>query len=93
MTSAATEFSAQGLELDFPIVCWGDDLTWDGQAWRSPLTRSRARDPHRLRINSYRVLLTRGRDGFVVFVPRDSSCAAAFEVLVKCGLREINLHA
>ena len=90
MTSVATEFSAQGLELDFPIVCWGDDLAWDGQAWRTPpQTRSRARDPHRLRINSYRVLLTRGRDGFVVFVPDEASCAGAFEVLTGCGLREI----
>ena len=28
-----------------------------------------ARDPHNLRLNSYRVLLTRGRDGSVLFVP------------------------
>ena len=27
------------------------------------------RDPFRLRLNAYRVLLTRGRDGAVIFVP------------------------
>jgi Uncharacterized conserved protein (DUF2075). len=27
------------------------------------------RDPFQLRVNAYRVLLTRGRDGAVIFVP------------------------
>jgi len=27
------------------------------------------RDPHQLRLNSYRVLLTRGREASVIFVP------------------------
>ena len=27
------------------------------------------RDPYQLRVNAYRVLLTRGRDGAVIFVP------------------------
>jgi DUF2075 family protein len=66
----ATEFACQGLELDFPIVAWGNDLTWSGSHWTSPpQPRSQAHDPHKLRVNSYRVLLSRGRDGFVVFVP------------------------
>ena len=69
LRDVATEFSCQGLELDFPIVCWGDDFVWDG-IWKSPpAKRSKAKDPHRLRVNSYRVLFTRGRDGFIVFVP------------------------
>lgn len=70
LNSAATEFQCQGLELDLPIVGWGADLRWDGRAWQSsPQRRSHARDPHKLRLNSYRVLLTRGRDGSVLFVP------------------------
>src|SRR5262249_28969756 len=32
----ATEFACQGLELDFPIVGWGGDLTRTGSHWRSP---------------------------------------------------------
>jgi DUF2075 family protein len=70
LRDVATEFSCQGLELDFPIVCWGSDFTWDG-AWKSPpAKRSNAKDPRQLRMNSYRVSLTRGRDGFIVFVPK-----------------------
>ena len=34
-----------------------------------PQKRSQARDPHKLRLNSYRVLLTRGRDGSTIYVP------------------------
>jgi hypothetical protein len=64
-----TEFQCQGLELDLPIICWGDDLRWQQQTWRSYARTARARDSHQLRLNSYRVLLTRGRDGFVVYVP------------------------
>src|SRR5262249_2241063 len=32
----ATEFACQGLELDFPIIAWGGDLTWNGNQWQSP---------------------------------------------------------
>jgi hypothetical protein len=70
LDSAATEFQCQGLELDLPIVGWGVDLHWNGQTWQSPpQRRSQAHDPHLLRLNSYRVLLTRGRDGAVLYVP------------------------
>jgi DUF2075 family protein len=70
LDSAATEFQCQGLELDLPIVGWGVDLHWNGRSWQSPpQRRSQARDPHLLRLNSYRVLLTRGRDGVVLYVP------------------------
>jgi DUF2075 family protein len=31
LREVATEFSCQGLELDFPLVAWGDDLKWDGE--------------------------------------------------------------
>ena len=41
-----------------------------GESWQSPpQRRSQAHDPHKLRLNSYRVLLTRGRDGVVLYVP------------------------
>jgi len=70
LDSAATEFQCQGLELDLPIVGWGMDLHWNGRNWQSPpQRRSQAHDPHKLRLNSYRVLLTRGRDGLVLYVP------------------------
>lgn len=69
---AVTEFGCQGLELDLPVVCWGPDLTWSGSDWIVREGRTRhVIDPHRLRENAYRVLLTRGRDGVCIFVPRE----------------------
>ena len=86
LDSVATEFACQGLELDFPIVAWGDDLTWNGVAWASrPGGRSKAKNPHQLRLNSYRVLLTRGRDGMVIFVPAGKEMDASYEALVTAG--------
>jgi hypothetical protein len=69
LAQPATEFQCQGLELDMPLICWGDDLGWADGAWRSFRRTMKARDSHQLRLNSYRVLLTRGRDGILIFVP------------------------
>ncbi len=87
LTSAATEFQCQGLELDLPIVGWGADLHWAGRGWQSPpQKRSQARDPHLLRLNSYRVLLTRGRDGSVLYVPDgEPQFDADYEALKSAG--------
>jgi DUF2075 family protein len=90
LRDVATEFSCKGLELDFPIVCWGDDFVWSGE-WKSPAAkRSKANDPHRLRVNSYRVLLTRGRDGFFIFVPKEVGMETTYAALVGAGVREIS---
>ena len=35
----ATEFDAQGLELDFGILCWGTDLIREGGAWSDRFSR------------------------------------------------------
>jgi hypothetical protein len=73
LESVSTEFGCQGLELDFPIVAWGDDLTWGPNGFESRPAKSKGKfqlkNPHQLRINAYRVLLTRGRDGLCIFVP------------------------
>lgn len=70
LSQPVTEFQCQGLELDMPIVCWGDDLGWEGD-WVSYRRTTAARDSHQLRLNSYRVLLSRGRDGQIIYVPRN----------------------
>lgn len=69
-----TEFGAQGLELDAVLLAWGTDLIREGGQWSTRKARgykkgSRVKNAHQLRLNAYRVLLTRGRDGTVVFVP------------------------
>ncbi|WP_338452547.1 DNA/RNA helicase domain-containing protein [Niallia oryzisoli] len=63
---AATEFQVQGLELDMAIVYWGEDLQWTNTGWKSSQLKHDAEDPHQLKLNAYRVLLTRGRDGVVI---------------------------
>ena len=92
LRDVATEFSCQGLELDFPIICWGDDFVWDG-FWKSPpAKRSKAKNPHRLRVNSYRVLLTRGRDGFIIFIPLEIGMQSTYEALKMGGVKEICIN-
>ena len=90
MDDVATPFECQGLEMDFPIVCWGDDLWWDGVKWtiRDP-RRSQERDPYRLRVNGYRVLMTRGRDGMVIFVPPINLLEQTYDFLLGAGCQQL----
>jgi DUF2075 family protein len=87
---AATEFSCQGLELDFPLVGWGKDLSWKDECWyMKPSPRSKAKAPYTLRLNSYRVLLTRGRDGMIIFVPSLEFLDETYEALTRAGAIEL----
>jgi len=73
---AMTEFSCQGLEIDFAGVCWGGDLLRTPSGWNhlsfkgSKWTKVRDETKQRYLINKYRVLMTRGREGMVIWVPR-----------------------
>jgi len=75
MEDAATEFQVQGLELDWTCVSWDGDLRFDGLGWRYHDFRgsrwcniANADNRNYLR-NAYRVLLTRARQGMVLFIP------------------------
>ena len=85
-----TEFSCQGLEVDLPILCWGPDMIWNGNAWNlyRPMQSADSND-NRYRVNSYRVLLTRGRDGLLVFVPPESKLFPIYDLLRRVGLEEL----
>lgn len=82
LTHCVTEFGAQGLELDAVLLAWGTDFIRalrpnGGEEWTDEYAKrhqrgSHVKDPHRLRVNAYRVLLTRGRDATIMFVPQDS---------------------
>lgn len=63
---AATEFQVQGLELDMAIVYWGEDLQWKDNTWEIDYPKKGAKDPYQMKLNAYRVLLTRGRDGVII---------------------------
>lgn len=86
-----TEFGCQGLELDLPIVCWGEDMRWTGTFWELTPIRRRVRqeDPQQLLRNAYRVLLTRGRDGFVVYLPDDRRLDQTELALLAAGLKPL----
>lgn len=77
----ATEFEIQGLELDWIGVCWGGDFVWNAaqRAWDLRNFRPgaanrwiRIKNPEKrvYRRNAYRVLLTRARQGMILFVPK-----------------------
>jgi hypothetical protein len=76
----ATEFEIQGLELDWVGLCWGGDFIWSNKkarwlprAFRHGTTSkwSENMQPMRqvYRRNAYRVLLSRARQGVVLFIP------------------------
>ena len=94
MEEVVTEFGCQGLELDMAIVAWGNDFLWDGKEWE--LRKMRARipqlDPHQLRLNSYRVLLTRSREGMIIFVPPRTEFDQTEHALLAAGARILNSH-
>ena len=75
LEDAATEFQVQGLELDWTIVTWDADLRWTGSDWSFHSFRGAkwtdVKKPERRQYlkNAYRVLLTRARQGMVIFVP------------------------
>ena len=75
LEDAATEFQVQGLELDWTIVTWDADLRWSGDDWSYHSFRGAkwtdVKKPERRQYlkNGYRVLLTRARQGMVIFVP------------------------
>jgi DUF2075 family protein len=75
LEDAATEFQVQGLELDWVCVTWDGDFRFDGSAWKYHDFRGdrwiniASTDNRTYLRNAYRVLLTRARQGMVVFVP------------------------
>jgi len=79
LEDAATEFQVQGLELDWVCVNWDADFRFNGSDWNYHDFRgnrwcniSNADNRVYLR-NAYRVLLTRARQGMVVFIPPGDS--------------------
>ncbi|MEL1241469.1 DUF2075 domain-containing protein [Flavobacterium flavipallidum] len=74
LEEVATEFDIQGLELDWTCVAWDGDLFYDNNKWNYKKfkgTRWQNISDQRIDylINSYRVLLTRARQGMVIYIP------------------------
>jgi hypothetical protein len=94
LRACVTEFGCQGLELDASLLAWGSDFIREDGQWTNRLARgyqrpADVRDPFRLRRNAYRVLLTRGRDATVVFVPPMRLLDETYDFLASAGFREV----
>ena len=75
LEDAATEYHVQGLELDWACVTWDADFRKTPNGWEhwrfvgDQWQRVRQQDRQAYQKNAYRVLLTRARQGMVIFVP------------------------
>ncbi len=104
MEEVATEFDIQGLELDWVGVCWDGDFYFHENEWVSKnftgtTWKNVNQDIDRSYLkNAYRVLLTRARQGMVLFIPKGNDedvtrlnefYDGTFEYLKSIGLKEI----
>jgi hypothetical protein len=101
----ATEFDIQGLELDWVGVCWDADLRWIDGRWSHYKFRGtgwqKVNDAFQQAYlsNAYRVLLTRARQGMVIYVPQgydnDPTRVSSYydgihTLLASCGLSALD---
>ncbi len=104
LEDVATEFHVQGLELDWVCVSWDGDFRYNDRSWQHFSFRGtkwqRIKKPSRKKYlkNAYRVLLTRARQGMVIFIPEGSTVDptrdpsyydSTFAYLQSIGLREL----
>lgn len=104
LEDAATEFDVQGLELDWGCLCWDANFRrgadgWEALQFKGTRWQAVNDDARKSYIaNSYRVLLTRARQGLVVFVPGGSAedwtrppeqYDAIYEYLRQCGFLDL----
>ena len=68
--------TGEGLEIDWSVVCWDANLRYSDNGWepwsfkgtRWQQISNKYRESYLL--NAYRVLLSRARQGFVIYVPQ-----------------------
>jgi hypothetical protein len=104
LEDVVTEFDIQGLEIDYSIVAWDADFRFDGNQWTynsfvgSKWQRIHAEERKLYLKNAYRVLLTRARQGMVLYIPEgddaDRTCKKryydyTYEYLKQIGILEI----
>jgi schlafen family protein len=104
LEDVATEFHVQGLELDWVCVSWDGDFRYNEHGWQHLSFRgtkwqriNKASRKIYLK-NAYRVLLTRARQGMVIFIPEGSTTDptrhpsyydSTYAYLRSVGLREL----
>lgn len=79
LEDCATEFDVQGLELDWSIVAWDADFRYDGNEWtfnrfNGSKWNKVNNESNKLYLkNAYRVLLTRARQGMIIYIPEGNA--------------------
>lgn len=104
LEETATEFDIQGLELDYTLLCWDANLRFNGETFEHynfTGTRWNNINKHENILylkNAYRVLMTRARQGFVIFIPKGDISDktrlpefynGVFQYLAEIGIDEI----
>lgn len=107
LEDVATEFAVQGLELDWVGVCWDGDFHYSEDEWvccafKGTKWQTLRDESRRLYLkNAYHVILTRARQGMILFVPQGSAADltrppaiydGTFQYLLACGLPELPHH-
>ncbi len=102
---AATEFDIQGLELDWCLVAWDADYRYNKsmfEYWKFIGTKWKRRlkeNEQRYLENSYRVLLTRARQGMAIYIPEGSQndstrlsdfYDSTYQFLISCGIKKLH---
>ena len=76
LEDVVTEFDVQGLEVDYSIVCWDADFRiidgkWSYKRFHGSNWINILKNEDKLFLkNTYRVLLTRARQGMIIFIPK-----------------------
>jgi len=79
LEDVATEFQVQGLELDWVCMAWDGDLRFSNENWKTYSFKGTKwhnilkEERKKYLINSYRVLLTRARQGLIIYIPSGDS--------------------
>jgi len=104
LEDTATEFDIQGLELDWTIVCWDANLRLSNNHFQyyrfigSKWQNIKNQENILYLKNAYRVLLTRARQGMIIFVPEGNKedmtrlpayYDGIYQFFIEIGLREI----
>ena len=78
LEDVATEFDVQGLELDWVCLAWGENFYYQDNQWCYQYFKGykwqniNKEEDKQFTKNAYRVLLTRSRQGMVIWVPKGS---------------------
>jgi hypothetical protein len=105
LEDVATEFDIQGLEIDWACIAWGanfhiENSSWKYQSFKGTKWQNINKEIEKEYLkNTYRVLLTRARQGMVIFIPKGSELDhtrpsmfydKTFEYLKEIGIIELN---